>query len=115
MQDAKAGLVTAIPGLGDAHVDTKTFPGMNMSNTGSVGIYDAHNKLLAEVEVAKYLWTEGHQHPHDALFMPNGDLVVVCYGGGCRGQPSAQCQKSQFPHVLGASAGTISYWKRVTK
>jgi len=51
---------------------------------------------------------------HDALFLPNGDVVVCCYGGGCGGKPSAKCQSSQFPHVKGTSAGTISYWKRVT-
>ena len=48
----------------------------------------------------------------DALFLPNGDVVVCCYGGGCGGKPSTSCQASQFPHKKGTSAGTISYWKR---
>ena len=83
------------------------------STSGSVGIYDKDNKVVSKIEVAKYLWQSGHQHPHDALFLPNGDVVVCCYGGGCGGKPSSDCQKSQFPHVSGTSAGTISYWKRV--
>ena len=111
MTDAKAGMVSIIPALGDSHADVEH--GMNFSNTGSVGIYDKNNMLVSEIEVAKYLWKTGHQHPHDALFMPNGDVVVACYGGGCGGKPSAGCQASQFPHQTGASGGTISYWKRV--
>ena len=99
------GMVALIPGLGDSHA--------NFSTSGSVGIYDKDNKLISEIEVAKQLWEDGHQHPHDALFLPNGDVVVCCYGGGCGGKPSTSCQASQFPHKKGTSAGTISYWKRV--
>jgi len=88
-------------------------PGTNFSNSGSVGVYDKHNTLLSEIEVARYLGGKGHQHPHGAVFLPNGDVVVCCYGGGCGGRPSAKCQQSQFPHKEGTSAGTISYWKRI--
>ena len=70
MTDDKAGMVALIPGLGDSKG--------NFSTSGSVGIYDKDNKVVSEIEVAKYLWQSGHQHPHDALFLPNGDVVVCC-------------------------------------
>lgn len=102
-------LVAAIPSLGSR------MPGSNFSTSGSVGIYSKSNRLVSVVEVASLLWRQGHQHPHDAIFLPNGDLVVCCYGGACGGKSSSACQRSQDPHVEGSSAGTISYWKRVRK
>jgi len=111
MNDKHGEPVALIPSLGDSHAAAP----YNFSNSGSVGIYDKHNKLVSAIEVSRYLWKSGHQHPHDAIFLPNGDVVVCCYGGGCGGKPSSTCQQSQFPHVNGASAGTISYWKKVKK
>ncbi len=117
LHDKKAGMVAVVSSLGCDHDGAtcgKVPPSLNFTNSGSVAIFDKNNKVVSEVEVARYLSEEGHQHPHGAAFLPNGDLVVVCYGGGCGGRPSAACQASQYPHKPGTSAGTISYWKRVT-
>ena len=43
------------------------------------------------------LGAQGHTDPHDALFLPSGDIVVTCW---------------KNPGTPG-SIGTISYWKRV--
>ena len=61
---------------------------LTWEGTLQVGIFDKNNKLVSEIEVARYLWQSGHQHPHDAIFLPNGDVVVSCYGGGCGGSSS---------------------------
>ena len=42
------------------------------------------------------------RHPHDAMFLPNGDAVICCWGGPANTQPKQ-----------GPAKGTISYWKRV--
>jgi len=109
MNDDKRGLVAIIPSLGSQHV------GQNFTTSGAVGIYDKDNKLISELRVSEYLWEQGDQHPHDAMFLPNGDIVICTYGGACQGRPSEACRMSQYPHVRGASAGTISYWRRVVR
>lgn len=81
--------VSVIPSLGQ---------GATLVN-GSVGIY-RRDTLVSTIEVAKLLGRRGHQHPHDAIWLPNGDLVVCCWSG-----PSNPGQ--------GPSRGTISYWQRV--
>jgi hypothetical protein len=91
-EDPKAGMVALVPGLG-------TNSGRNFT-LGNVGIYGPHDELLSVIEVAKTIGPLGHQHPHDAIFLPNGDVVVCCWAG-----PSD-------PGV-GQSHGTISYWKRL--
>lgn len=87
--DTKIGLVAVIPSLGDAHL-----------HNGTVGIYDKDSKLLSTIEVAKMIGDQGHQHPHDAIFLPNGDVVVCCWSG-----PANPGQ--------GPAKGTISYWQRM--
>jgi hypothetical protein len=57
---------------------------------GSVGILDPSNRLVATVEVARLLGDRGHLHPHDAIVLANGDLVVATW-----------------------SPGRLSYWRRV--
>lgn len=54
---------------------------------GSVSIYDAKNDLVSSIEVAKYLGVGvlGHTHPHDAIFQPNGDVVVAVWKGHEKG------------------------------
>ncbi len=59
--------------------------GNGMSN-GEVGIVDQRtNKVVSVLEIAKLLSTgpgEGHAHPHDAIFLPNGDVVVGTWNPG---------------------------------
>eukprot|EP01052_Picozoa_sp_SAG31_P013219 SAG31_NODE_791_length_12069_cov_22.664411_2_plen_344_part_00 len=66
MNDPKAGVVALISSLGCDHDGAacgEVPPSTNFTNTGSVGIWDRNNKLISEVEVARYLSAEGHQHP----------------------------------------------------
>ena len=87
--DSKTGLVAVVPSLGDAHM-----------HNGAVGIYDKDSKLLSTIEVAQTIGDQGHQHPHDAIFLPNGDVIVCCWSGP--GNPGQ-----------GPAKGTISYWQRL--
>ena len=57
---------------------------------GPCTILDQDNKVVSVVEVGRLLGEQGHRHPHDAIWLPNGDIVV------CTWNP-----------------GRISYWKRV--
>jgi len=96
--------VSVIPSLGDT---TQT-----AYINGSVAIYGKKMKsngmgaelaALSVIEVEKLIGNTGHQHPHDAVLLSNGDLVVCCWSGPSDGP--------QF----GKAQGTISYWKRVWK
>jgi len=102
--DANENYVIAVPSLG-------TSP--HGLGNGSVAIYNYTNLIpamdenidgsavaqpLSVIEVAKHLGTLGHQHPHDAIFLPNGDLVICCWSG---------------PADYGPAKGTISYWRRL--
>ena len=57
---------------------------------GPVGILDHKNQLVSLINVSDLLGWDGHLHPHDAILLPNGDLVV------CTWNP-----------------GRISYWRRI--
>lgn len=57
---------------------------------GPVGILDKDNKVVSVIDVAGLLGSLGHVHPHDATFLPNGDIVV------CTWNP-----------------GRVSYWRRL--
>lgn len=51
--------------------------------SGPVEVLDKDNKVISVVEVAKLLnKTEGTMHPHDAIFLPNGDMVVGAWAPG---------------------------------
>lgn len=89
-QDPVKGQVAAVPSLGHGYT--------NLTN-GCVEIYDQSNSLLSTIEVAETIGYLGHQHPHDAIFLPNGDIVVCCWAG-----PANPGQ--------GPAKGTISYWRR---
>jgi len=70
--------------------------------SGSVGVYSetagpGKSKLLSTIPVRQVLGAQGHTDPHDALFLPSGDIVVTCW---------------KNPGTPG-SIGTISYWKRL--
>mmetsp|Transcript_13476 Transcript_13476/g.19863 ORF Transcript_13476/g.19863 Transcript_13476/m.19863 type:complete len:379 (+) Transcript_13476:59-1195(+) len=82
--------MTAIPSLGHSSD--------NLVN-GSVTIL-VESTVVGKIEIAQLLGHQGHQHPHDAIFLPNGDLVVCCWSG----PPN--------PHQ-GPALGTISYWERL--
>ena len=70
---------------------------------GSVAVYSEPSPgnaiLLSTIPVREVLGAQGHTDPHDALFLPNGDIVVTCWNN---------------PHTP-KSIGTISYWQRVLK
>jgi len=85
-----------VPGLGLDKVD----PGPWLA--GNVAIFDGNNTLVSNIEVAKLLGVDptlpknqqlGHTHPHDAIFLPNGDIVVAVWKG----------------HEAG-SLGGLEYW-----
>jgi len=78
-----------VPGLGIDHAD----PGPYLN--GSVAIYDFRNTLVSTIEVAKYLGlgSLGHTHPHDAIFLANGDIAIAIWKG----------------HEAG-SVGGLEYW-----
>ena len=57
---------------------------------GPVGILDQNNKLVSNINVSGLIGDLGHLHPHDAMFLPNGDIVVGTW-----------------------NPGRISYWKRL--
>jgi hypothetical protein len=57
---------------------------------GPVGILDSNNKLVSNINVSGLIGDLGHLHPHDAMFLPNGDIVVGTW-----------------------TPGRISYWKKL--
>lgn len=51
--------------------------------SGPVLVLDKNDEVISVVEVAKLLnKTEGTLHPHDAIFLPNGDMVVGAWAPG---------------------------------
>ena len=57
---------------------------------GPVAVLDESNAVVSVVNVSDLLAAEQHKHPHDAIFLPNGDMVVATW-----------------------APGRISYWKRL--
>ena len=49
---------------------------------GPVAVLDAHNTVVSVVNVSVLLASEQHKHPHDAIFLPNGDMVVATWNPG---------------------------------
>ncbi len=58
---------------------------------GPVIILDKENQVVSVVEVGKLLGEQGFRHPHDAIWLANGDIAV------CTWNP-----------------GRLGYWKRLT-
>jgi hypothetical protein len=58
---------------------------------GPVVILDKDNQVVSVVEVGKLLGEQGFRHPHDAIWLANGDIAV------CTWNP-----------------GRLGYWKRLT-
>ena len=90
-EDTHDGIVAVVPSLGNSYTD--------LSN-GTVAIYGPRQTLLSTIEVAKKIGSLGHQHPHDAIILHNGDIVICCWSG-----PPNPGQ--------GPAKGTISYWERL--
>jgi len=57
---------------------------------GPLVILDQDNHVVSVIEVGRLLGDHGFRHPHDAIWLPNGDIVV------CTWNP-----------------GRIAYWRRV--
>jgi len=49
---------------------------------GPVGVLDNNNDVVSVVNVSVLLAAEQHKHPHDAMFLPNGDMVVATWAPG---------------------------------
>lgn len=91
------GMLALVPSLGKSY-----HPYLN----GSVAIYNTsapspNPDPISVIEVARWIGHLGHQHPHDAIFLPSGDMVICCWSGPSDGPD------------FGPAKGTISYWKRL--
>ena len=49
---------------------------------GNIAILNEQNQLVSTVDVAALIGDLGSIHPHDALFLPNGDFVVGTWNPG---------------------------------
>ena len=58
--------------------------------SGPVAVMDDQNKVVSVVNVSVLIGDLGHKTPHDAIFLPNGDMVVATY-----------------------NPGRVSYWKKL--
>lgn len=52
---------------------------------GPVIILDKENQVVSVLEVGKLLGYRGFKHPHDAIWLPNGDIVVCTWNPGAIG------------------------------
>jgi len=57
---------------------------------GPVAVLDSTDTVVSVVNVSVLLAAEQHKHPHDAIFLPNGDMVVATW-----------------------APGRVSYWKKL--
>jgi len=58
--------------------------------SGPVAVLDKTNTVISVVNVSVLLNFDKEQHPHDAMFLPNGDMVVATW-----------------------NPGRVSYWKKL--
>jgi hypothetical protein len=49
---------------------------------GPVVILDKDNLVVSVIEVGKLLGAQGFKHPHDAIWLPNGDVAVCTWNPG---------------------------------
>merc|ERR1712151_798669 len=49
---------------------------------GPVAVLDESNAVVSVVNVSVLLEAEQFKHPHDAMFLPNGDMVVATWAPG---------------------------------
>ncbi|MCF2949507.1 hypothetical protein L0668_15410 [Paraglaciecola aquimarina] len=83
--DTQGNFIKVIEGEGISRVcntdtwqDQLLVPNLN----GSVAYLDKHNKLIDVIEINQVLGEKGHKHPHDAIFMSNGDIVIGTWNPG---------------------------------
>ena len=50
--------------------------------SGAVAVLDANNSVISVVNVSGLLAEWSHDHPHDAIFLPSGDMVVATWNPG---------------------------------
>ena len=50
--------------------------------SGPVAVLDKDNTVISVVNVSVLLKDLQHLHPHDAIFLPNGDMVVATWAPG---------------------------------
>jgi len=91
-------MVGVTPSLGDTYNSAFVNGSVTINGPGIGG----KQEILSVIEVEKLIGNLGHQHPHDAVLLENGDLVVCCWSGPSDGP------------IFGPSKGTISYWRRQT-
>jgi hypothetical protein len=49
---------------------------------GPLVILDKENQVISVIEVGKLLGAQGFRHPHDAIWLPNGDIAVCTWNPG---------------------------------
>jgi hypothetical protein len=49
---------------------------------GPVAVLDSNHTVLSVVNVSVLLAAQQHKHPHDAIFLANGDMVVATWAPG---------------------------------
>jgi hypothetical protein len=47
-----------------------------------VTILDKENRVVSVLEIHKILGDKGFRHPHDAIWLENGDVVVATWNPG---------------------------------
>ncbi len=62
----------------DIWTDFVLVPDLN----GPLVILDKDNKVTSVIEVGKLLGAKGFLHPHDAIWLENGDIVVCTWAPG---------------------------------
>ena len=61
-----------------SHEGRSIVPDLN----GPVAVLDASHRVISVVNVSVLLAAEQHKHPHDAIFLKNGDMVVATWAPG---------------------------------
>ena len=49
---------------------------------GPVAVMNSDNVVVSVVNVSVLLAADQHKHPHDAMLLPNGDMVVATWAPG---------------------------------
>lgn len=77
------------PGLGNGTLpcNLRMYPdqegrGIIPDLSGPVAVLDNTNTVISVVQVSVLLASLEHKHPHDAIFLPNGDMVVATWAPG---------------------------------
>merc|ERR1712113_177178 len=74
-------------GAGTLPCNIRTYPEHDWRSivpdlAGPVLILDKNDKVISVVNVSQLLREEGTKHPHDAMFLPNGDMVIAAWAPG---------------------------------